>query len=223
MKIRYLILVLLLSLFMVLSRTGTLWCQQGTFYQEEFKIESFTSISELSTLVGIKDMLKIPVQGENISLTLKLHVYRTEEIIPFEEVTQQPVEPVEKRPVGTIFLRTESAKPHILLVVQELLIHGEREMILHWGLGEQIEDSHKLSHSRILLDVEEKKDPSYHWSYGLFHPEAPEWDTPFPIYVFRGLKQDTTPVVFRSGGSIHEQAQLHHVLVVVNFQLTQGR
>lgn len=212
--------MLLFILCIVAPTTSALWAQD-TFYSEEFKIESFTSISDLSSLLGINDMLKIPVQGENISLTLELHIYRTEEIIPLEKMADQPVEPVEKRPVGTMYLRTESGEAHILFVAQELLIHGEREMVLHWGLGEEIQNSHKLSHSRFLLDIVEREDPTYRWNHGIFTPESPQWDTPFPIYVFRGMRDEGVPMVFRSRESIHRQAQMHHVLVVVNFILTQ--
>lgn len=218
MKKRSLIPILLFLWFFSFTVGNVL--AQDAVYLEDFKIKTISKTTELSTLLGLTSTIKIPIKGENISLTLILHIYRTEESLL--GVSHQPVEPVEKRPIGTMYLSSRG-EPHILLVIQELLLHGEREMILHWGLGEEEEGSHKLSHSRILLDVEELKDPSYRWNHGLFSPETPMWDTPFPIYVFRGMKTGDRPMLFRSSDSIHRQAQLHHMLLVVYGQLSQRR
>lgn len=214
---------ILLLFFFILSAAGTLSAQQSTLYPEEFKIEPISSTVDLSTLLGVTSMSKIPVQGERISLTLTLHIYRTERPHSIEELTKEPVEPVEpieERPVGTMYLRSESGEPHILFAVQELLLHGEEEIILHWGLGEDYKEAHRLSHSRLALDLQERGDPAYSWSHGLFTPQAPQWNSPFPIYVFRGMKEEG-PVVFHSVDSIQKESQLHHVLVVVNFELSQ--
>ncbi len=172
---------------------------------------------ELSKMAGLFDPLKIYLEEDH--LDLQIEIYRGENPVLWEKADPDlRVQPKKIIPIGKMVLHSSPDEEiYMALILQRLLIRGERQYLLHWGLGFEGEKSSGLAHSSYTIDISELSSPDYHWSLGPVTPAVLSPAQFTPIYLFRGIHKDREEIIF---SGLHPNnpgylAQMYDLLIVI--------
>ncbi len=175
------------------------------------------SAEKIAKMVGIFDPLKLNLEEPN--LELQVEIYRNENPVKREQIDPDlQVSPDQTSPIGSMFLHAEPGDEVFLaFALQRIRVRGEREYLIHWGLGRSGETSSGFGHSSYTITIPELISSDYNWSFG--PTSAPEFKAEefTPIYIFQGFRKDIQEVIF-SGyyqDNVNYLAQIHDILIVI--------
>ena len=175
------------------------------------------SAEEIAKMVGIFDPLKLNM--EESSLELQVEIYRNENPVKREQIDPDlQVSPDQTIPIGSMVLHAEpDDEVFLAFALQRIRVRGEREYLIHWGLGRTGENSSGFGHSSYTITVPELISSDYNWSFG--PTSAPEFKAEefTPIYIFQGFRKDSQEVIFSgyNQDNVNYLAQIHNILLVI--------
>lgn len=175
------------------------------------------SQQELSQLVGLYDLMKIPITEAAISL--QMEIYRNNNPVKFGDLDPNFIaEPQKTIKVGKMEMHPENQEDFFFLFAfQRLALEGKIDNIIYWGLKREGSKGEGIGKSAFRFDVPEFNDPLFNWTFVQF-PNieiTPEYT---PVYIIKGLKTNNSGVTFSGTGrdDLNTQVQMHDLVIVIN-------
>ncbi len=172
---------------------------------------------EIAQLVGLYDLMKIPITETTISL--QIEIYRNDNPVEFEDLDPSfRAEPQKTIEVGKMEIYPENQENFFFLFAfQRLSLEGRVDNIIYWGLKREGSKGEGLGKSSFRVDVSEFENPLFNWAFGQF-PNIEITTDYSPIYTIKGLKTNTSGATFSGTGrdDLNTQVQMHDLVIVIN-------